>query len=102
MIIVIRNMTGLDLYAAAVADERSFRCRITLDPPGPAEKRIVIRLRPGDAHGIPGCPEDLKVRVEATESIRVVRRRELVDALDDRHEPVGPEIYLEFTLRLLN
>ena len=102
MVIVIRNLTGLDLYVAAVADERSFRFRITLDPPGPTEKRIVIRLRPGDAHGIPGCPEDLKVRMNAVESIRIVKRRETLDALDEDHEPVGPEIYLEFTLRLLN
>lgn len=102
MVIVIRNMTGLDLYVAAIADERSFRFRITLDPPGPKEKRIVLRLRPGDVHGIPGCPEGLPVRIRAAESIRVVRESHLIDALDETHEVVGAETYLEFTLRLLN
>lgn len=105
MMIAIRNATGLDLYLAVSAGERSIRLRVILDPSDLEEGEAVERLRPGGGHGIMGCPEGLGARVDVSRTglaIRVARRREIIDHLDEDGEIDGPETYLEFTLKLLN
>ena len=101
MIVVIRNLSGHDLFLAIPAGEDPFVIRIFLERP--VTKDDVARLRPGDAYGIPDLAEELHVRFDAhRETFSVRRRREEIDRLDAFGEIIGVETYLDFTLHLLN
>lgn len=105
MLIAIRNATGIDLHLAIVADGRSIRIRITLAPPVLKEGEVAEKLRAGEGHGIAGCPDGLRVKVDASATgmaIRAITRREMVDRIGDDGELDGEELYLELTLRLMN
>jgi len=105
MVIAIRNATGIDLYLAISASEKSIRLRVTATPPVLEEGEEAERLRAGEGHGIVNCPEGIRVKVDvsgASVAIRVVRRREVLDTIDADGQIDGQEAYLEFVLRLLN
>ena len=105
MVIAIKNATGIDLHLAISASEKSMRFRVTSAPPVLREDEKAERLRAGEGHGIVGCPEGLGARVDVSSAgvaIRVARRREIIDAIDEDGQLDGEETYLEFTLTLLN
>jgi len=103
MIVVIRNASGFDLFLAISADEKAIRFRIFSE--APEDSQPVHAIRPDAAFALQECPESLGVRVNVSKaglSIRVARRREIVDHLDEFNDVDGEETYLEFTLHLLN
>ena len=105
MVIAIRNETGIDLYLAISASEKSIRFRVTQDAPVLAEDEHAERLRAGRGFGMTGCPERVGVKVDVSRAglaIRAARRREMIDRIDDFGQLDGEETYMEFTLRLLN
>jgi hypothetical protein len=101
MIVVIRNAAGIDVYLAIDPREDGLRIQVTLH--APQTRDHVERLRPGQAFGIPGCPEGLGVKVRCpSETLHAAKRREVVDRLDADGELDGEETYLEFVIRFLN
>ena len=105
MVIAIQNATGIDLYLAISASEKSVRFRVTTTPPVLEEAEHVERLRAGEGHGFVNCPEAIRVRIDVSGTgmaIRPVRRRDVIDRIDDDGQLDGEETYLEFTLRLMN
>ncbi|MEK7546278.1 MAG: hypothetical protein AAB554_04350 [Patescibacteria group bacterium] len=105
MIVAIRNMTSLDLHLASSAGERSMRLRVTAAPPVLKEGEQAERLRAGEGHGFVNCSEGLRVQIDVSGSgltIRVARRKDVVDKIDDDGQLDGEETYLEFILTLMN
>jgi len=106
MMIAIRNATGIDLYLAISASQKSIRLRITAAQPVLADDEHAERLRAGESHGIVNCPDGLRVRIDVSGAgiaIRAVRRSEILDGVDEDGIPDGSEeMYHEYTLRLMN
>ena len=102
MLVAIRNMTGIVLHLAISADVK-IRIRVTVDPPVLTEGEETARLRVGESFGMTGCPEGIGVSiVRKGLALRVVKRRAMIDKLDEFGEPDGEELYLDITLFLLN
>ena len=104
MLIAIRNETGFDLHLAISARE-SIRIRVTQDPPRLREGEEASPLKAGHSFGLVNCPEGIGVTVKvagAKLGIGVIKRRQVIDGLDDDGEDTGPETYLEILLRLMN
>lgn len=103
MIVVIRNASGFDLFLAVTAGEKAVRARVYSEIPQGGTQ--VQKIPDGKALGMNHCPEGLGVKIDVSKSgltLRVARRREVVDHLDEDDEIDGEETYLEFTLLLLN
>ena len=105
MVIAIRNATGIDLHLAILAGKKSIRFRVTLAPPVLEEDGHAERLRHGEGFGMTGCPDGIRVKVDSSGTgmaIRAVKRRSVIDGVDQDGFPDGEETYLELTLRLMN
>lgn len=103
MIVAVRNETGFDVFLAIVVSEKSIRFRVFLEEP--KVDHPVEKLRPGHGFGMNGCPEGIGARVDVSKAgltLRVSKRREQVDHIDEFGQLDGLETYLEFTLRLMN
>lgn len=103
MIVVVRNASGFDLFLAISAGEKAIRFRVFTE--APKISAPVQRLQDGEPFAIGECPEGVGVRVDVSKaglSLRVARRREVIDHLDEDNEFDGDETFLEFTLLLLN
>lgn len=104
MIVVVRNETGFDLFLAIAADEKAIRFRVFSE--SPTDAKHVHKLRAGGQPFAMGeCPEGVGVRADVSRaglSLRVARRKERVDRVDELGELDGEETYLELAIRLLN
>lgn len=103
MIVVVRNASGFGLFLAIRADGKAIRFRVFTEPP--ADAKHVHALRPGEPFAMGECPEGIGVRVDVGKaglSLRVAKRREIIEHLDEFNEPDGDETYLEFIILLLN
>lgn len=101
MIVVIRNVSGFDLFLAFSADEQRLRIRVSLE--APKTEAHVEKVRNMTAFAVPNCPEGLGVTVRCPrELLYAAKHREVIDRLDEDNELDGEETYLVYTIKLVN